>query len=160
MATPAFLEAGGTLAFACQHMYPHESGAFLKTNIVLQLKGADACLVSVARSLGLAVDIKPRFDVEPPYYEGYDYEDYEYSTQRTRYSEYLLPAGVRKDYFGDDFGLEACGGFEEGESDFEAIVDRLEVRRGLIWCHDPVSENKELAQVCSTYGKLGSDSFW
>lgn len=56
--TPGFLEQGGTLAFGCQHAYPHNSDAFLKTDFKPQLKGADACLFAVAEDLGLSVDVQ------------------------------------------------------------------------------------------------------
>ena len=62
---PAFLVCGGTLKFACQHRYPHEkSTTFLMSDNQLQLKGADACLVALAHSLGLKVDVKLRSEVD------------------------------------------------------------------------------------------------
>lgn len=62
--TDGFLEKGGTLAFGCQHAYNHNSDAFLKADFKLQLKGADACVVAVARDLGLKVDISPLYEDE------------------------------------------------------------------------------------------------
>ena len=50
--TPGFMEQGGTLAFGCQHAYPHHSRALHKASFEAQLKGADACLMAVAQDLG------------------------------------------------------------------------------------------------------------
>ena len=59
--TPGFLDQGGTLAFGCQHAYPHNSDAFLKTEFEPQLKGADACVVAVACDLGLKAEVRPLY---------------------------------------------------------------------------------------------------
>lgn len=55
---------GGHACIWCQHAYPHSSNAFLKTDFEPQLKGADACLVAVARDLGLKSEIKPLYKRE------------------------------------------------------------------------------------------------
>ena len=65
LAQPSFFGRGGTLRFACQHMYPYvKYRAFVPLDNQPQLKGADACLVAMAQSLRLAVRIRlcPNFD--------------------------------------------------------------------------------------------------
>ena len=63
--TDGFLEKGGTLAFGCQHAYHHNSDAYMnadfrfQADLTLQLKGADACVVAVARDLGPKMDLSP-----------------------------------------------------------------------------------------------------
>ena len=49
--------------FKCQHLYPHEKSSTFSTDNWLQLKGADACLVAIAHSLGLKVEVKLRSEV-------------------------------------------------------------------------------------------------
>ena len=66
LAYPAFFGRGGTFRLACQHMYPHvKNKAFVLTDDQPQLKGADACTVAMAHSLGLKVCVRPLPDVGP-----------------------------------------------------------------------------------------------
>ena len=66
LARSVFFGRGGTLELACQHMYPHvRNKAFVPTDDQPQLKGADACIVAMAHSLGLTVRMRMLPDVGP-----------------------------------------------------------------------------------------------
>ena len=65
LADPMFQDRGEILRFACQHLYPHEKDStFSMADDPLQLKGADRCLVAMAHSLGLDVDVRLRAEVD------------------------------------------------------------------------------------------------
>lgn len=144
--TPGFLEEGGTLAFGCQHAYPHNSKAFLSLGLEAQLKGADACLVAVAHDLGLPVCIKPLYKKHSSHYYSPDPDEH--------------IAAQRKGYVGSHFGLsinerdpeDVCGASSEEEYDYQFVFDKSDRRRNLIWCHDV--SHQEVAEVFMTYGEL------
>ena len=141
VANPGFLKDGAILAFACQHRYPHENDTFLRTDIKLQLKGADACLMTSARNLGLSADVQPRFALDPP-----DYPDSD--------SESSEGAG-ETEYFKEGFGLhvEEWPHDDHECDDYKAIKPRMVKRRGLIWCHHVKRDCEELTQVYWYYGE-------
>ncbi|KAL6079000.1 Fe2OG dioxygenase domain-containing protein [Balamuthia mandrillaris] len=61
LSCPAFMADGGTLGFACQHLYPHTWPMYNK-RMAAYLKGADAALFATASSLGLSVKVVPVYD--------------------------------------------------------------------------------------------------
>ncbi|KAL6061725.1 Fe2OG dioxygenase domain-containing protein [Balamuthia mandrillaris] len=61
LSCPAFMADGGTLGFACQHLYPHTWRKYNK-RMAAYLKGADAVLFATASSLGLSVKVVPVYD--------------------------------------------------------------------------------------------------
>ena len=128
---PAFLKGDVTLAFKCQHIYPHKNRTFFERNPHLQLKGADARLAAAARNLGLAVshirDIEPLYKIDPSSgssdakNEG-DFEDHANQEEAGT----LDPA----DYL---YGLKHG-------------ITRVEPRRKVIWCQDIASHAKDYAR--------------
>ncbi len=63
LAQPSFFRDGGTIRFACHHMYPYVS--FVTRDTQPHLKGADACFVAMARSLGLGVGVRLCGNLDP-----------------------------------------------------------------------------------------------
>lgn len=171
LANPGFLEKGATLAFACEHMYPHESKTFLKTDIQLQLKGADACLIATARGLGLAADVRSHFNVKP---RSDDYEEWSDDDNEDALNDQKDGKNAEQaDYLGKSFGLRYTKmGDPDGCDNYTAVQKRVELRKDLIWCRSipprarkPTrrswegsdsecdSDQGELAQVYIAYGK-------
>ena len=60
---PHFMREGGILGFACQHSYVFDKlEKSSAESLPLLLKGSDRMVVSSAKSLGLAVQVKPEYD--------------------------------------------------------------------------------------------------
>ncbi len=66
LALPSFYGRGGTMRFACQHMYPYvKNMALVPLDNQPQLKGADACLFATAHRLRLGVGVRLWPPVDP-----------------------------------------------------------------------------------------------
>ncbi|EIE20653.1 hypothetical protein COCSUDRAFT_57220 [Coccomyxa subellipsoidea C-169] len=154
--TDGFLEKGGTLAFGCQHEYHHNSDAFLdshfrfQADLKLLLKGADACVVAVARDLGLKVDINPLFKNENNYEREYDSEGNPLAPEE-------LERRRATEYVGKEFGLGIHDFVDQDAAsvarlgNYSAAKNRgVEKRWDLIWCHG--LEHHEVAEVYLAYG--------
>lgn len=55
---PKFMPDSGTLVFQCKHQYTNDSITLANTDPSLVLKGLDAILYEVAKSLGLKASVK------------------------------------------------------------------------------------------------------
>ncbi|MCJ1359988.1 MAG: hypothetical protein MMC33_009991 [Icmadophila ericetorum] len=153
--TPGFLDQGGTLAFGRQHAYPHSSNAFLKTDFEPQLKGADACLVAVARDLGLKSEIKSLYKREHD-----DYEEEEYDSDGEEFSEEEVARRRSSRFIGQDFRLSMGEGLDEtyGTDDIYGLVcPKVEKRWDLTWCHEV--EHREVGAVYGTTGQPLSPAY-
>lgn len=162
-------------------MYPHENKTFLKTDIQLQLKGADACLVAAARNLGLAVEVKPHYEDEPRSDDESDDaededdgeddaedEDEDDGEDDATYVNVEDEDGASQkeaknagpvDYFGKSFGLRYRRfGDEDGCDDYMAVKKRVEPRRNVVWCHDIKPHAKAYARRYDNHSDSECDS--
>ena len=69
---PHFLPNGGTLGFACQHMYVFDEPNEPLANLSLLLKGSDRTVVLAAKSLGFSVEVRPMYNLRGDFDDSYE----------------------------------------------------------------------------------------
>ena len=155
--SPHFMREGGTLGFFCQHKYTDLSTDLEEFSPFL--KGGDAIVYQIAKSLHLEIALKP---IVTQFDEEYDYDNEEYSKLRllpiSDYDDkdinFTIPRFESHQVDSKGYGEHVCNDVLDRDDYLRVKYPDMEKAKGIIWCRHP--EQSELILSTLEYGNSPS----
>ena len=157
---PHFMREGGTLGFFCQHKYTDLSTDLEEFSPFL--KGGDAIIYRIAKSLHLEIALKPIVTQYEKQYH-YDSDSDKYDSEITLRAicdyddkdiNFTIPRFESHQVDSKGYGEHVCNDVHDGNHYLRVKYPDMEKAKGIIWCRHP--EQSELILSTLEYGNSPS----